>query len=51
MENCSVSGLRTREQLADHCRIDHSEAGDFEVIDRSFASIKEMEVGVLWTKT
>lgn len=44
MDNCSVAGLRSREQLADHCRIDHSEAGDFELILRSFTSIAEFEV-------
>ncbi|KAF8368956.1 hypothetical protein PRIPAC_86785 [Pristionchus pacificus] len=47
MDNCSVAGLRSREQLADHCRIDHSEAGDFELILRSFTSIAEFEIETL----
>ncbi|GMR56776.1 hypothetical protein PMAYCL1PPCAC_26971, partial [Pristionchus mayeri] len=34
VEDCAVDGLRSREELAEHCRMDHSEAGEFEVIER-----------------
>ncbi|GMT07249.1 hypothetical protein PENTCL1PPCAC_29423, partial [Pristionchus entomophagus] len=43
VEECTVEGLRSREELAAHCRVDHSDAGDFEIIDRSFTTMAEMQ--------
>ncbi|GMT24370.1 hypothetical protein PFISCL1PPCAC_15667, partial [Pristionchus fissidentatus] len=43
IEDCSMGGLRSREELADHCRIEHSDMGEFEIVERIFSSMEEME--------
>ncbi|GMS83620.1 hypothetical protein PENTCL1PPCAC_5795, partial [Pristionchus entomophagus] len=43
LDECNMEGLQSREQLADHCRIDHPEAGELEVVTRTFKTMEEME--------
>lgn len=44
LDECTVAGLSSREDLAAHCKIDHADLGEFEIIERNFTTMEEMEV-------